>query len=199
MSASESYASSIRLAVRIRDGQVVLADGTPIPALHKDALAELIVDAFSLANDEDRRRLTREAAHEILPRGTLLWARVKLDEIPSALRVFRESKKALNHSAHDFVQFVAEEPIRLIASEGNLPVLAECKCRIPALPHVGCSSVNEAYTRISEQFEPSRRSHTGNVFACVFVEDAGLLRPLSKLRRLPVAAPASQASMFPGT
>jgi len=194
---SSSFSSSLRLTVRLTNGFVTLMDGTSLPALHKDASADLILDASSLVHDADRLRLTQEASVEILGKGTALWARVKLDDIPVTLRAHRESKKS-SAASPAFVKFVLDAPLRLIGSEGKQPVLSDCVCRIPSLPHVACASVNEAYTRISEVFEPSRRSHTGNVFSCVFFDAAGILQPLKKLRNTPLASPAvaGLASLF---
>ena len=197
MSTSSSFSSSVRLPVRITNGFATLIDGTSLPALRKEALADLILDASSLVNEADRLRFTQEASAEILGKGTALWARVKIDDIPASLRAHRESKKS-SASSLAFVKFVLDAPLRLIGSEGKQPVLSDCVCRIPSLPHVACASVNEAYTRISEVFEPSRRSHTGNVFSCVFFDAAGILQPLKKLRDTPLTSPAvaGQASLF---
>ena len=194
----DSYAATVRLPVRISDGIVSLADGSALPALRKETSAELILDASDIANKADRDRLTREATCEILLKGTALWARVKQDDIPASLRPHREEKTSSPISGHAFVKFTAQASLRLIGSEGKRPVLADCACRIPSLPHITCASVNEAYTRISEAFEPSRRSHTGNVFDCVFIEQSGVLVPLEKIRKLPPAAaiPAGQSELL---
>jgi hypothetical protein len=197
MSTSSTFSSSLRLPVKITNGFVTLMDGTSLPALHKETCADLILDASSLVHDADRLRLTQEASVEIIGKGTALWARVKLDDIPASLRAHRESKKS-SASSPAFVKFVLDAPLRLIGSEGKQPILSDCACRIPSLPHVVCASVNEAYTRISEAFEPSRRSHTGNVFSCVFFDSLGILQALKKLRNTPLKPPAvaGQASLF---
>lgn len=60
--------------------------------------------------------------------------------------------------------------------------LEKCKCVIPALRREA-SSVNHAFTLVSEAYETQRLSHTGNVFerAYTWVEPAGW-RTLAELR-----------------
>jgi hypothetical protein len=71
--------------------------------------------------------------------------------------------------------------LQLRIRTGKDATLVDCECEIPAI-NATAKSVNEAYTRISTNFEPSRRSHTGNVFNCVFSESPEGLRPLYQLR-----------------
>jgi hypothetical protein len=53
--------------------------------------------------------------------------------------------------------------------------------KVMGLPPV--SSLNHAYTSLSELIEPQRTSHTGNVYSCVFYEESdGLWYPLRNLR-----------------
>jgi hypothetical protein len=183
MSNLPSYAPTVRLLVRLQKGQFVQENGSPLPALRENALCELIINSSDLSIQAERDNLTREKTVDALPKGSALWARVRPNEdIPATLARHRENKKCSQPSSYAYVKFVLDAPLRLVASDGNQPVLAECPCHIPGLPHVACQSVNEAYTRISEAFEPTRRSHTGNVFACVNYEVESVLQPLSNLR-----------------
>lgn len=183
MSNLPSYAPTVRLLVRRQKGQLVQEDGSPLPALRENALCELIINSSDFSNQADRDNLTREKTVDVLPKGSALWARVRPNEdIPATLARHRENKKFFQQSGYAYVKFILDAPLRLVVSDGNQPVLAECPCHIPGLPNVACQSVNEAYTRISEAFEPTRRSHTGNVFACVNYEVETVLHPLNKLR-----------------
>ena len=49
---------------------------------------------------------------------------------------------------------------------------------------VSGGSINQAYTRLSERYEPRRKSHAGNVFQQVLFETTpgGHVRPLDDLR-----------------
>lgn len=65
------------------------------------------------------------------------------------------------------VKVCLQEPLRLELRGTSKPRLLDCRCHIPALKadeKQFADSLNEAYTRISEVFEPTRRSHTGNIF-----------------------------------
>jgi hypothetical protein len=198
MSKTPSFAPTVRLDIQINNGRITFVGGESLPAFKEGAIGQLILDASALKHDADRLRLTREAATQILAKGDSLWARVAIDTIPVSLKAHRENKTVSSGAAYGFVRMILRAPLKLIGSEGKLPVLDECDCGLPALPHVACASVNEAYTRISEAFEPSRRSHTGNVFSCVFFEQGGSLYPLKKLRNSRPAASdeKGQSSFF---
>src|SRR6476660_7891819 len=60
--------------------------------------------------------------------------------------------------------------------------LEKCRCAIPALKRKA-SSINHAFTVVSEAYETQRLSHTGNVFerAYTWVEPGGW-RTLDQLR-----------------
>ena len=86
------------------------------------------------------------------------------------------------HSA--FVEVVLDETLTLRKRGSKSPRLDDVRCHVPALPDASYQSLNEAYRRISEAFEPTRRSAGGNVFLNVyyFNEDRNSWRPLGELR-----------------
>ena len=51
------------------------------------------------------------------------------------------------------------------------PELCRCICSIPAKNGDKASSVNHAYTLLSEKFEKHRMTHTGNVFEQVYAQN----------------------------
>lgn len=177
-----SYASTIRLMLRMTKDGLRLLDGSALPRLHEGAFVEAIIGDAAIVDDAERERLTREQRLEFLPAQASLWARVRIEDIPGSLALYREAKASTFSGSYRFVKIVLKESLHVTVSAGNLPVLTDCECQIPALPHIVCHSVNEAYTRISEAFEPTRRSHTGNVFQCVGYEQDGQVRPLQALR-----------------
>ena len=79
------------------------------------------------------------------------------------------------------VEFELRNDLYLRVRSSKSSLLVECDCRIPSLMF-DAQSVSEAYARISTEFEPSRRSHTGNVFNCVFIDQDFGLAPLAELR-----------------
>ena len=179
---------TIRLRVVLSEGVCTLADGSALPKIKKGAAAELIVHVADLLDDNQRAALLSERGVLFLPRGTRLWARVKEDHIPEKLRQFRVQMTVYPVVPAWGVAFDLRQELNLTLRAAKGAVLADCKCHIPALDFEA-KSVNEACARISTAFEPSRRSHTGNVFNCVFFEGKDGVRPLADLRMAKEAEP----------
>tara|TARA_R110001583_G_scaffold95420_3_gene239238 strand:+ start:770 stop:1420 length:651 start_codon:yes stop_codon:yes gene_type:complete len=71
-------------------------------------------------------------------------------------------------------EFKENRPGKFICSAISFPEVMEL---------APVSSLNHAYTALSELIEPQRTSHTGNVYSCVFYEESdGLWYPLRNLR-----------------
>ncbi len=186
----EKTARTIRLNVVLSEGTYTLADGTALPKIKMGAAAELVVHATDLLDAEECKTLISERDVLFLPSGTRLWARVKEDEVPEKMRLHRIKMKVYPVVPEWVVPFDLQEDLNLRLRAAKGAVLAECNCHIPSL-NLDAKSVNEAYARISTAFEPSRRSHTGNVFNCVFVECKDGLRALADLRMAKEAEPPS--------
>ncbi|MCS7263395.1 MAG: hypothetical protein NZ805_01025 [Armatimonadetes bacterium] len=96
-------------------------------------------------------------------------------------------KRVRNPYGYFLVKVLLQEPLRLEMRGTSSPRLLDCRCHIPALEKHEkqfAASLNEAYTRVSEVFEPTRRSHTGNIFLlCVVKLPMGWLL-LDNLRSL---------------
>lgn len=177
----EKTARTVRISVILDDGKCVLATGTPLPKLKKGASAELVVYASDLLDENERNQLISERNISFLPSGTTLWARVKEDEISTNLSSHRKKLTIYPVVPDTFVALLLEDDLQLKLRAAKGAVLVDCKCSIPSLK-AEAKSVNEAYTRISVAFEPSRRAHTGNVFNCVYFESKEGLRQLGDLR-----------------
>lgn len=82
------------------------------------------------------------------------------------------------------MEIVLDDRLLLITRGTKRAVLADASCVIPALGGLKASSLNEAYRRISERFEPERRSVGGNVFRSVyyFEPSTASWRPIGELR-----------------
>ncbi len=178
----DKFARSVRLQVKIVNGQVMQADGQPLPKLKNEARGELVLySIFSLEDEKDRVFYSSEHGVPFLALNSVLWARVNNDPIGKELEKFRIGRRTAKGESAQFVQFTLETDLLLILRPGKNAVLTGCNCSIPAIGDIA-ASVNEAYTKISTVFEPKRRSHTGNVFQCVFVEQNELLIPLETMR-----------------
>ena len=184
----EKMARTIRLNILLSDGKCTLADGTALPRIKKGSSAELVVRASNLLDDKERAALISERKILFLQAETRLWARVNEDAVPETLRRHRIEMKVFPGGEERVVAFILRQDLYLRIRAAKSSVLADCNCHIPSLGF-DPKSVNEAYARISTAFEPSRRSHTGNVFDCVFVERNDRLWPLSELRLAKEAEP----------
>jgi len=187
----DKMSGTARLLVKIEDGICTLAHGAPLPHMKPGAIAELIVSPSDILDDAARKELLSEQKIEFLPAKASIWARIKRDQIPKELRGFYQEKYTWPKQPGVFVEIQLTSTVSLVVRGDGRSSLAECKCHIPALPDLKCTSINEAYTRISESFEPSRRSHAGNIFNCVFFDGDGCLDPLSVIRDKKLAPPAT--------
>ena len=191
---TDKFARTARLLVKITDGKCTLYDGSALPEMEPDTTAELVISPWDITNKKARALLLKEHRVEFLPEGTSIWARVKDAHMPADLVLACESKLAWPKNPGCFVEIELVSPASLLIRGDGRAALEECDCRIPALPDQECASVNEAYTRVSEAFEPSRRSHTGNIFKCVFYQKGDRLLPLGKLRDEKLAQRVSGSS-----
>lgn len=185
----DKFARTARLLVKVTDGKCTLHDGGELPKMKPGITAELVISPWDVIDETSRAKLLEEHSVEFLPAGTTLWARVKSDDISGTLALACHSKRIWPGTPGLFVDIHLAKAVQLIIRGDGRASLGDCVCKIPALPDEDCTSINEAYTRISEAFEPSRRSHTGNIFNCVFYERGNYLFPLGKLRDEKLAAP----------
>jgi hypothetical protein len=181
MQIPDPFARTVRLFVTVTNGQCKLLDGQPLPKLKADTHAELMLSPYDIEDMEARTRFTSERDVSFLPVGTTLWARVKPDDVSQQLGKHRKSL-AIWPAGEEFgVAIVLQGDLRLLIRTGKNAILVNCACKIPALGF-DADSVNEAYSKISTAFEPSRRSHAGNVFRCVFFQRADKFHLLNTLR-----------------
>lgn len=178
----------LHIPVIVKDGVLVLRDGGALPDFREGTEAELRIAASSLDNPSLVGQFLAEATKPFLPANSPLGAEVKADGISEDLR--KHVVNRFTGSRHlTYVPFSVTEELSITLTAGKKGRLVDCKCFIPSLD-LEVKSINEAYTRISEAFEPTRRSHTGNVFAKVFSIQS-TLRSLDGIRReIETAAPA---------
>jgi hypothetical protein len=184
----DRFARTVSLNIRVVKGQIKLADGGTLPVLREGAYGELIVSAEAVADEKVRQDLTSERRVQFLPSGTKLWAQVRAEPIPASLEKFRNETRIWPGEPGLFVPFILNKSLDLVLRGSKFALLGDCPCVVPAL-NCNAESVNQAYTLISTAFEPTRRSHTGNVFQKVFAERDNWLRPLDELRMVSEANP----------
>jgi hypothetical protein len=178
----DASSTTLRLAVKVTEGFCTLVDGSPLPRMKPGAKAELVISPWNIEDPAARAKLLNERRIAFLSAGTSVWARVKEDKISDVLKQFRQNRGPGFSKLGPLVEIRLTSDVLLVVRGDGRSALSECECKIPALPEMTCSSINEAYTRVSEAFEPSRRSHTGNIFNCVFHESGYRPAPLRELR-----------------
>jgi len=190
----DPYARSVCLPVVLKDGTWLLFNEQPLPAFRDGTLAELVMSPFAFVDKEQRKVWTTEMTAPFLPAGTALWVEVAHEHVPESLRRFVFEKLDEFKIPRYCVQAFLLEDVLLHVRPGKYALLGSCRCDIPALVRLS-QSVNETYTRISEAFEPNRRSHTGNVFTKVFHEGATFVQSLGRRRvQVELSAPPGGSS-----
>lgn len=175
---------TVAIPIRVSNGAILEFSHGPLPEL-ADCIGELVVPAFAVKNSNDRERFTTSRARDLFEAGTPLLCRVSGRQVPvELLPKCRVEPVPDTTTPGAFVEIVLKDPLRLITRGTKRAVLANAACVIPILGNLEASSLNEAYRRISEHFEPRRRSVGGNVFRSVyyFEPTTASWRPLGELR-----------------
>jgi hypothetical protein len=183
----DSLEKRTRIRFKVADGKLVhFYDGTPISELREGTIGEIIVNDFEIKDEARVRQYNLEADVDFLPEGTRLLARISTQSVPEHLR--KRLHPEGNYTGDSAVEIILQTDLRLHLRGTKEAQLLPCVCEVPALAEIVKdelpASLNQAYTLISTHFEPHRRSHTGNVFNCVFYcpEPLYLWQPLKTLR-----------------
>jgi hypothetical protein len=150
-----------KIPVVVNNGKVEFLHGT-LPPLKEKTIGSLLIPAHGFQNPKDVERLSRTETVEFLAAGTTLHAPMKDIEDE---------------------EIILDEPLELTFRGTKKPVLKDCRCTLPSLK-AKARSLNEAYTKLSEKYEPHRRGHGGNVFQKVLYLPPGQhnWQPLDELR-----------------
>jgi hypothetical protein len=159
----------IEIPVVIKNGKVEYLHGA-LPKLKEETIGRLFIPDHGFQNPKDVQQFLLTGKVELLPAKTTLRAPMKL-RLGSALDDVRDE------------EIILEEPLELTFRGTKKPVLKDCRCTLPSLK-TKARSLNEAYTKLSEKFEPHRRGHGGNVFQKVLYLPPGQhnWQPLDELR-----------------
>jgi len=190
------------IPMTVTDGKLVPYFNMPMPKLKEGSLVELVCEEPQFVDPSIPRLLNSEERVLILPEKTRLFAQMRQEgsKFQSALNWHQLATGVPVDHATFFVPFYLVEDLNLELRGTRKPALCDCICDIcdQSLGIAMPGSVNQAYTRLSILHEPSRRSHTGNVFDKVFYMAAdGKVRPLAHLRDASIAA--FQNKLFPPT
>ncbi len=159
---------------------------------NEGTLADIVVPEYAFEKADELQRFNLEDTVTVLPAESLLFAMMSPHHgmggprigIPSAAHT--RPQDGLENA--NLVAFAIREDLKLHLRGTKLAQLEPCECELEGFPEdLAVTSINQAYTRLSERYEPTRKSHSGNVFTKVFFMKGNLLLPLAELRVREVA------------
>lgn len=184
----DPFKAKVKLAVRVKDGQLELFEGVPFPLLREGALGDLSFLSSAFGKDPIVAWLRYDGEVEVLPEGKKLLVGINPKDTPGELTdkhfALKDTQRSISENPPwmHYVEVILEESLVLLLHGTDKPTLANSQCAIPALEKEA-ESVNQAYSLVSTAFEPTRRAHTGNAFERVFYQNEnGSWVPLDHLR-----------------
>jgi hypothetical protein len=179
----DPYKKTLRIPVRLMDGNFQLFHGGPLPKIKTGAIADLVIESHFFEDSADVNRLEVHKTITIWEKDTMLMARLSTN--------YCEDTQGLieNIKMHPEVGYpIAFAPIRLKEDlvlnlvSGKPARLNDCLCSLPSINNLEAVSVNHAFTLASRHYETRRRSFGGNVFNCVYFQTNEVWQPLKDLR-----------------
>lgn len=155
---------TVRIPVRIgADDRIEYFYGGDLPSIRDGTIGDLVVPEFSIADRREVDRLQQEHVVELLPSGSEVMFAVDRNKTPVSLKEHLKDAPILSMNKSHAVALTLREPLRLRLRGAKHATLEGVPCWIPSL-EMEARSLNHAYRLVSEQFEPNRISHSGNVF-----------------------------------
>jgi len=203
----------IRIPVKLVDGQWEFFYGGAVP-VRNGAIGDLIVDRDAVEDKEFLARLKRNSDHKILNEGTELM--VALTIRPQVALDPGYKKLLVSMTANDLGDYsVIRSPetqfLRIwigpalikqrtlfqdevggvwLRIQGTQPksIFSSSVILPDGLSTAPLDSLNHAFTRLSEIYEPWRKSHTGNIYERILYREKNLKwYPLDVLRNAAIA------------
>ena len=163
---------TISVPVRVReDGRVEFYYGGNLPKMQEGTIGILQVPKDSFTDYEGVDGHQDDRLEQFLePKSVVMFA-INGKDTPEKLKKYLRHARTVGINVPNVVHVVEVElgasPLNLRISGANRARLQPVECWIPALK-TNAKSLNHAYRLVSEQFEPTRISHTGNVFEVGF-------------------------------
>lgn len=181
--APDHYKKTLRIPVRLKDGHFQLFHGGALPKIKVGAVADLVIESHYFEDPADVARLEVHKTIPILPRDSILMARLSKDycENTKGLTEDLEIDPQLGYPIA-FAPIQLQENLDLTLVFGKSAHLNDCPCILSSINNLKARSLNHAFTLASRNYESRRRSNGGNVFLSVYFEDGKVWRPLKDLR-----------------
>lgn len=186
---------TVRIPVRIlTHGRIDYLHGGPLPKMKEGTIGDLVVPERSITEKEDVYRLQQEKLVQFLPSGSVVKFAVNGRHAPAELKQHLEDIATLGMKKSHAVPVILDKMALALRLRGTkLATLERVTCWIPSL-EIRAQSLNHAYRLISEQFEPRRISHTGNVFELGYCKPFDRWVSLDALRKTITARSEMQFS-----
>lgn len=178
---ADEQEKKVKIPIRIVDGKVKYFYGGNLPKIRNGAIGELILPEYSIDDEPFIEVSQQQQAVQLLPSGTTIIVAVSSYGIPANLIEATEKITPIIDPNGAFVRVDLVEPLQLMFRGSKKATLLDNKCFISSLQKEAIS-LNNAYTIISQEFEPHRRSHTGNVFKKCYYESDRIWFPLDRRR-----------------
>lgn len=183
----------IRVPFRVKDGQVCWRYDQGLPQLPEGTTGHLHLELSEIKDEKWRHAFERLDYIPMLCKGTVVALGLQIsmmnigrwEHLVKALDQYPEPLPGGGTSCV-YVPLTLQEVLHLKMRSGKRGHLTPVRCRIePLLPEfpAEASSLNHAYTLLSEVLETRRKSHTANVFERArYRNDQGEWHPLGELR-----------------
>jgi hypothetical protein len=180
---SDSLEKTVHIPVIIINGEIRYSYGGNLPKIKNGAEGKLIVREYDTEDKEFIKISQHEEKIEILPKDTELMLAINPFYVPEEKRQYLNFIKTIDNKSFLHVRVVLLQSLFLQLRGSKMSNLMMASCKIPGLNRTA-SSINNAYTIVSQELEPERKSHTGNVFEkCYYKDDDDQLwHPLNYLR-----------------
>ncbi len=172
---------AVRIPVRIHpDGNVTLLyEDKSLAELFTAGIGELTVPVIHLRDRRWHDLFNYPIRRTIADTDFILYYKIRVADAAAFLKIDRGLRdfcfgipEDSPHGGDIFAQIVLREPLQIAAYGTKSARLLPCSCWLPCLKR-DAISLNQAGTFLSEVFEPTRQSHTVNVFRDIYLAREG--------------------------
>jgi hypothetical protein len=166
-----------RFEVEIVEGSVVPIFGQTLPKLRAGATAVLVVEDHDIQDKDWKVNSDNRTLRQVdVAEGVV----VRLANAKRAPASYESVKRCALPTGCMFAVVIPEAPVKIEYFPGRRPRIVQGNVFLPDLETVA-SSLNNACTRLSEEFETERLSHTYSAFEVVYFRRENRWLPLKEL------------------
>ena len=182
------HEKTVRIPVRIdAHDRIDYLYGGPLPKMREGTIGDLVVPERSITDKSAVCRLQQDQVVPFLRLGSVVRFAVDGRHTPAGLSQHLEDVATLDMKKSHAVPVILDRMALALHLRGTkLATLGRVSCWIPSL-QARAESLNHAYRLISEQFEPMRISHSGNVFKLGYCKPFDRWISLDALRKTTAA------------